>query len=206
MKQERHESGQIEKLKKLQLVQKFHISIRKYIKILQKYADRIWYPPFIGILAALDNFVVVIPNDGILISSSMLTPRRWFALAASVAIGSTLGAIILAAFVETKGLDWILEMYPGINETKSWLWTADFFEKYGMLLVFIVAVTPFMQQPAIIVASLAETPLFLLAAVIFSGRFIKFLLMAYVGSHAPRLLTKMWGLKAELNDAGVEIK
>ena len=186
--------------------EKFHNRIRKSIEILQKYADRIWYPPLIGMLAALDNLVIIIPNDGILISSSMLTPRRWFSLALGVAIGSTLGAIILAAFVETQGLEWILEMYPRINETKSWIWTADFFEKYGMLLVFIVAITPVMQQPAIIVASLAETPLFLLAAIVFSGRFIKFLLMTYIGSHAPRFLTKMWGLKGELNDAGVDTK
>ncbi|MDZ4660218.1 MAG: hypothetical protein SGJ18_01230 [Pseudomonadota bacterium] len=185
------------------LSEKFHNRIQRYIKILQKYADRIWYPPLIGMLAALDNFVIIIPNDGILISSSMLTPRRWFSLALSVAIGSTVGASILASFVETQGFEWILEMYPGINETKSWIWTADFFEKYGMLLVFIVAITPVMQQPSIIVASLAETPLFLLAAIVFSGRFIKFLLMAYVGSHAPRFLNKMWGLKGELNDVGI---
>ncbi len=190
----------------LKLTEKFHNRIRRYIKILQKYVDRIWYSPFIGMLAALDNLVIIIPTDGILISSSMLAPRRWFVLALNVAIGSTLGAIILAAFVQTQGLEWILEMYPGINETKSWLWTADFFEKYGTLLVFIVAITPVMQQPAIIVASLAETPLFLLAGIIFSGRLIKYLLIAYVGSHAPRFLKKMWGLKVELNDAGVNIK
>ena len=190
----------------MRLTEKFHNRIRRYIKILQKYADRIWYPPFIGMLAALDNIVIIIPNDGILISSSMLTPRRWFTLALTVAIGSTLGAIILAAFVENQGLEWILEMYPGINETKSWIWTEDFFEKYGMILVFVVAITPFMQQPAIIVASLAETPLFLLAAVIFSGRFIKFLLMAYIGSHAPRFLNKIWGIKKDLNDASADIK
>ena len=136
----------------------------------------------------------------------MLTPRRWFTLALCVAIGSTLGAIVLAVFVETQGLEWILKMYPGINETKSWLWTENFFEKYGMLLVFAVAITPFMQQPAIIIASLAEAPLLLLAAVIFLGRFIKFLLMAYVGSHAPKFLNKMWGVNAELKDAGVNLK
>lgn len=185
------------------LVEKFNNRIRTCIKILQKYADRLWYPPLIGILAALDNFLIIIPNDGILISSSMLTPRRWFTLATSVAIGSTIGSIILAAFVETKGLEWILEVYPGINETKYWVWTEDFFEKYGMILVFIIAITPLMQQPAIILASLAETPLFLLATIVFSGRFIKFLLMAYIGSHAPKLLNKMWGLKGELNDSGV---
>ncbi|MBC7420634.1 MAG: hypothetical protein H7328_07895 [Bdellovibrio sp.] len=187
----------------MRLTEKFHNSLRKYIKILQKYADRIWYPPLIGMLAAIDNFVIIIPNDGILISSSMLTPRRWFTLALCVAIGSTLGSILLAAFVETQGLQWIIEIYPGINQTKSWIWTEDFFERYGMLLVFVVAITPIMQQPAIILASLAETPLFLLAAIIFSGRLVKFLLMAYIGSHAPKILNKMRGLKTELNDAGV---
>ena len=171
---------------------------------MQKFADRIWYPPFIGMLAALDNFVMIIPNDGILISSSMLTPRRWVTLAISVAIGSTLGATILAAFVEARGLEWILEVYPGVNETTSWVWTKNFFDKYGLILVFAIAITPLMQQPVIIMASLAEEPLFLLAVILFSGRIIKFLVMAYLGSHAPRLLNKLWGLKGELNDAGVD--
>ena len=190
----------------MELTKKFHNKIKKYVKILQKYANRIWYPPFIGLLAALDNLVIIVPNDGILISSAMLTPRRWFTLALCVAIGSTLGAIVLATFVETQGLHWILEMYPGINENKSWVWTENFFEKYGMLLVFVVAITPLMQQPAIIIASLAKTPLLLLAVIIFSGRFIKFLVMSSLGSHAPRFLNKIWGVKGELDDAGVDIK
>lgn len=136
----------------------------------------------------------------------MLVPRRWLTFAFAAAIGSTLGAAALATFVETQGLEWILQTYPGISETKYWLLTSEFFEKYGLLLVFGVAVTPLMQQPAIILASLAQTPLLPLAAIMFSGRLIKFLLMAYLGSHAPKLLNKMWGIKGELKDAGVEIK
>ncbi len=186
--------------------EKLHEKIRSYVKILQRYADRFWYPPFIGFLAALDNLVVIIPNDGILISSSMLMPKRWFILALSVAIGSTVGAITLAALVELQGLPWILELYPGVSETKTWILSMQFFEQYGMLLVFAVAITPFMQQPAVILASLANTPLLELAAVIFVGRFIKFLVMAYLGSHAPRMLGKLWGLKGELKDVGVKIK
>lgn len=188
----------------MRLTEKFYNRIRGSVQILQKFADRIWYAPFIGLLAAVDNFVVIIPTDGILISSSMLTPRRWFILGLNVAIGSTLGAIILAAFVEIQGLDWILRIYPDVIETKSWIWTRDFFDKYGMIIVFIIAMTPLMQQPIIIMASLAEMPLFILAIVMFSGRIIKFLLMAYIGSHAPRLLNKLWGLKGELNDTGVD--
>ncbi len=186
--------------------EKLHEKIRSYVQLLQGYADRFWYPPLIGFLAALDNLVIVIPNDGILISSSMLIPKRWFILALCVAIGSTLGALVLAALVEFQGLPWILDLYPSINETKTWTLSMEFFDKYGLFLVFAVAITPFMQQPAVILASLANTPLIKLAAVIFVGRFIKFLIMAYLGSHTPRVLGKMWGLKGEMKDAGIKLK
>jgi membrane protein YqaA with SNARE-associated domain len=188
------------------LSEKLHEKITLLIKFLQRYTDRFWYPPLIGFLAALDNLVVVIPNDGILISSSMLIPKRWFGFALSVAIGSTVGAMVLASLVESQGLPWILEAYPGINETKSWAWSVEFFEQYGLFLVFAVAVTPFVQQPAVILATLANTPLLELAAVIFLGRFIKFLIMAYVASHAPAMLAKMWGIKGELKEVGIEVK
>jgi len=186
--------------------EKIHKKIRSGVKWIQRHTRKYWFPPFIGFLAAIDNIVLVIPNDGILISSSLLTPKRWFVLALCIAIGSTFGAIMLAALIELKGLPWILELYPGIAETKSWALSQEFFDKYGLLLVFAVAISPLVQQPAIILASLANTPLLELTLVIFSGRFIKFLIMAYLGSHAPSVLGKLWGLKDELKDAGVNLK
>ncbi len=188
------------------MLHKLHLKISQYIKIMQQFANRLWYPPLIGFLAALDNFIVIIPNDGILISSSMLTPRRWFVLAFTVAVGSTIGAIGLAALVDVKGLPWILEIYPGLKESQTWLLILGFFEKYGLVVVFLVAITPFAQQPAVILASLAHTPLLQLGIVIFTGRFIKFLIMAYIGSHAPKFLSKLWGIKGDLKDAGVKLE
>ena len=85
------------------------------------------------------------------------------------------------------------------------MWTENFFNKYGLFVVFAFGVSPLMQQPVIILSALANTPLFELAAVIFAGRFIKFNLLAYLGSHSPRLLKKMWGMKSELKDAGIKI-
>lgn len=188
------------------ITQNWKDKLHRSIQLLQTYADRQWYPPFIAFLAAMDNLIIIIPNDGILISSSMLIPKRWFIFAFFVAIGSTLGAIALAALVELQGLPWILETYPGLRENQFWTITLHFFEKYGNLVVFVVALTPIMQHPAVILASLADTPLDELAGIIFSGRFIKFLIMAYVGSHAPKLLKKLWGLKDELQEVGVKLK
>jgi len=179
--------------------------IKTYVRFLQQYVDRIWYPPLIGLLSAIDNFVIVIPTDGILISSSMLTPKRWLSLALWVTFGSTIGAVLLAAVVEYQGLPWIQAMYPGASESAIWKWTDEFFDQYGLIIVFAVAISPTMQHPSIILAALANTPLIEIAVVVFVGRFIKYLIMAYAGSHAPRLLSKMWGVKGELSEVGIEV-
>ncbi len=184
---------------------KMHAKISAHVKNLQRYADRWWYAPIIGLLALADNLIVIVPTDGILISSSMINPRRWVIFAIAVAIGSTLGAMILSYLVEIHGLPWILEMYPGIDQSRTWALTDRFFSQYGMLLVFIVAATPLVQQPTVILASLANESILEIGLVIFVGRTLKFLLMAYLGSHAPKLLSKMWGIRTELEDAGVKL-
>jgi membrane protein YqaA with SNARE-associated domain len=86
-----------------------------------------------------------------------------------------------------------------------WVKTEEFFGKYGLLVVFVVGATPLSQQPIIILAALANTPFAKLAPILFAGRFLKFMLMAYLGSHSPRLLKKMWGVKSELKDAGIKV-
>ncbi|RPJ74788.1 MAG: hypothetical protein EHM20_10030, partial [Alphaproteobacteria bacterium] len=177
------------------ITNKLHQFIRESVKRIQRYADRFWYPPFIGFLSILDNLIMIIPNDGILISSSMMVPRRWHTFAVSVAIGNTIGALIVTKLAEHQGLPWVIEMYSGISDTQMWTWALKFFEQYGLILVFGIGVTPFMQQPVLIFAGLALIPFYKLAAVIFLSRLIKFIAMAYIGTHAPKLLNKLWGDK-----------
>ncbi len=183
-----------------QLQAQFHEKIKRSVQVLQRYVNRIWYGPLIGLLAALDNLIVVIPNDGILISSTMLVPKRWISFAFCVAVGSTVGALVLGGLIEVYGLNLVHQYFPGIDQTQSWTWTVQFFERYGLFLVFLVGVTPFVQQPAVILAALANTPLYQLGLAVFFGRLIKFLIMAYVASHAPRLLGRLWGVQRELKD------
>ncbi|MDO9181912.1 MAG: hypothetical protein Q7U04_05870 [Bacteriovorax sp.] len=187
------------------ILKKLHSIISEYIKLLQRFADRLWFPPLIGFLATLDNFVVIIPNEGILISSSMVIPKRWFIFAFSVAVGSTLGALLLVILVQHLGLPWIINFYPGINETHIWALTLKFFEQYGLVLIFAVGLTPLSQQPAIILATLANTSFGKLVTVIFFSRLIKFIIMAYIATHAPRYLGKFWGIQNELKEVGVKL-
>lgn len=176
------------------------------MKKLQAMSGRFWYAPLVSLLAAADNFILIIPTDGILISSSMFNPKKWFYFAVIVAIGSTIGAMALSYIIGSHGLPWILETYPNIDQTRTWELTNEFFEKYGLFVVFAVAATPIIQQPAVILASLAHTPYAKLMVVILAGRLLKYMIMGYIASHAPRLLNKMWGIQDELEDVGVKIK
>lgn len=187
------------------MLKKLHLIIIRYVQWLEQFADRPWYPLLISVLSVLDNFLIVIPNDGILVASSMLVPKRWFVFALFVSIGSTLGSVLFSLVVEVQGLPWIIEYFPGINQTEFWIWTEKFFNEHGVVIVFVVALLPITQHPALILAGLSHTPLITLIVVIFLGRFLKFQLMAYLGSHSPKLLKRIWGMKDELKDVGMKI-
>ncbi|MFN8943308.1 MAG: YqaA family protein [Pseudobdellovibrionaceae bacterium] len=184
---------------------RFHTKLQQIFSHLKTFAGRSWYAPFIGFLSFLDNLVIVIPNDGILISSTILKPKRWLLFAVCITIGSTLGALAVATLVRIHGLPWILSTFPNIEQSATWLMTESFFDRYGLFVVFVVAASPVFQQPSIILAALAHTPMLTLLAVVFAGRLLKFVLIAYIASHAPKLLSRMWGMKGELEEVGIDV-
>lgn len=183
---------------------KLHAFGKRSLRTLQGFVDRIWYPILLGMLAFIDVFVVVVPTDGIVISSTMLRPKRWLTLAIAIAVGSTLASLVLMVLVESQGLPWVLKLYPGIDQTQVWLLADRFFDQYGLLLIFAIGASPFFQQPTVILAALAKTPLHHVAIALFTGRIVKYVVLGYVASHAPRLLSKLWGLKSELKEVGID--
>lgn len=185
--------------------QRIRKKIEAFVEYLQKFTDRFWYPQIVGILALLDAFILIIPVDGILISSVLLKPKKWIYISVCVTIGSTIGALMLFYIVEKHGLPFILDIYPGINQGQIWNWSEIFFQKYGLLLVFFIAATPLFQHPIIILASLAHAPFLHMFVAVTTGRVIKYLIMSYLSSHSPRLLSKLWGVQAELDEVGIHI-
>ena len=180
----------------------------RYLKIqirkIQRHTRKKWFSPFIGLLAALDNFILIIPTDGLLISSTIMIPKKWLSFAICVAIGSAIGAIGLAYLVELQGLPWLLDFFPDLDQTKTWMWSQEFFVNYGLLCVFIVLLSPLAHHPVIVLAVLAHTPMYKLALVIFCGRFVKYMFLAYIASHSPKYLKKIWGIKSEMEEVGIK--
>jgi membrane protein YqaA with SNARE-associated domain len=178
--------------------------IQNWIAVLQRHAQSWWYPPAVALLAALDSILIVIPTDGLLVSATMLAPKRWIYVAFIVTLGSALGALFLGAALELHGLPLLLQWFPGISETQSWKITDQLMDRWGTLALFLVALSPFMQHPAVILAALAGMPLLELFGVVFVGRLIKYFFLAWISTHAPGMLNKLWGIQGELKDAGIE--
>lgn len=184
---------------------KYHFAIARIVKKLQRFTNRFWFPPLISLLALLDVLIIIIPTEGILISSILLKNKRWITFALSVAIGSTIGSVLLINLIEHYGLQEVLKYYPSIDQTLLWKWTLNFFNQYGLLVVFLIGITPLTQQPVLIFAALSKISFPPLIIVILISRIIKFGAIAYIASHAPRMLSKFWGIQNEIKDAGIEI-
>ncbi len=181
-----------------------HERIQRWIKALQKHADRWWYAPLIGLLAGADLFLIVIPTDGLLISGVMLAPKRWIYTAFMVTLGSSLGTLALGALLQEHGLPFLLKIVPGIDQGSAWIWTQNLMDQWGTWAVFLVALSPLMQHPAVAIAALAGMTLTNLFVMVFAGRILKYLFLAYLATHAPAVLGRLWGLQHELEEVGVK--
>lgn len=188
----------------MSLRQNLHEKIKLGLSELERFIDRPWYVLIISFLAFIDSLIVIVPTDGILISSIFLCRQKWLRFSVGIAIGSTLGGLLLAWLVQAYGMDLILYFSPDLESTRTWQWTESFFDNYGLIVLFVVAATPVFQHPAVILAALSGNRLGEIALVCLLGRLLKFLIMGYVASHAPRLLSKMWGVQAEMKEVGID--
>lgn len=180
--------------------------IRRQVLRMEAFSDRPWYPFLIGFLAGVDNLVIVVPTDGILISSILLQPRRWVRMSFAIMLGSSLGALVLAWLIQTHGLPLIENYYPSLLQTSSWVWTEYLFDNYGLLVLFAVAATPVMQHPAIVLTALSGTGLGSIFLVVIAGRTLKYAFLGYVSAKTPALLGRLWGVRKELEEVGVEAR
>lgn len=178
--------------------------LQRLIKFLRAHARSWWYTPLISLLAAADAFVVVIPTDGLLVSACLLNPRRWIYTVFLVTLGSTIGAWALAAILENHGLPFLLQIFPGIDQTSAWVWSDKMMDQWGSIALFLVALSPLTQHPAVALAALAGMPLWDIFLLVFAGRLIKYAIWGWIATHTPKLLKRIWGLQGDLKEAGLE--
>jgi membrane protein YqaA with SNARE-associated domain len=153
--------------------------LKQFLK-LQHFVDRCWYLPVLGLLAGLDLFVLVVPTDALLVSTVIVRPRRWPLVSLVLALGSAIGAWLMARF------------FSGGAVPSRWI------DVYGPWAIGLNALGPLPQQPLVAAAALAGISGAAIFISTFFGRLLKYLILGYLASHAPRLLSRIPGLRFEM--------
>jgi membrane protein YqaA with SNARE-associated domain len=178
--------------------------MKAFVIKLQKFIDQWWYNYLLGILACIDHLILIIPTDGLLVSSAMLNPKKWKHLAICVTVGSTMGAVLLAEIAKIYGLPYLNEHFTSVVGSPYWAKTQIYFESYGLGFVFLLALSPLAQQPGVILAGLAGVSIPELTIVVFLGRILKYSFLAYLSVFAPNLIYRLWGIQGEIKEVGVD--
>lgn len=161
-----------------------------------RFAARPWYPAMIAFLAAIDLFIVVVPTDIFLVSAVLGQPRRWIAIALTVALGSTVGATLVTLLIHYES-DLIMQAFPALFQSTHWGNVEKYIQSYGIYAIFFGAAGPLPLQPFVIVGALSKMPVLELALAMFTGRAAKFLLISWCTSHAPKFLDKIFPASTE---------
>jgi membrane protein YqaA with SNARE-associated domain len=170
----------------------FIIAMQAWLERLKKFADRGWYAPIVGLLAGADQFIVLVPIEMLMIPSVLLNPRRWLRIALWIALGCTLGALALAAVSDLYGMTLIEHWAPNVVHSKNWVRSVGYINNNGAWALFLISLGPFPQQPAVALAGLAHMPLLKVGLAVGLGRSIKYGVVAYLASHAPTVLAKVF--------------
>jgi len=186
---------------------------------LRTFIDRPWYVLSVAFLAGLDLFILVVPTDGLVISSYFGKKKRLWGPITLVALGSAIGALALAALVQADVTFITDRLLAPLFHNDAWEAADSFLEKYGYWAVALSALCPVPQQPAVLLAALAEMPLTTLFLSFLVGRLLKYGFFAWSVRHLPNLVLRILSrenmtllalrngklLKRKVSDTGVSL-
>jgi membrane protein YqaA with SNARE-associated domain len=176
--------------------------IKKILAFTASHMQKTWYPIFIATIIGLDIFILAVPNDALLISAVLAQPKRWLRIAIYVSIGSIIGVALFSGIL-LQYPDLIRATFPGVFESSVWAQTSVFLQNYGVFALFFGAVGPLPQQPFVVVAALSGVNFSTIIFSVLAGRLLKYIFLAWVASHSPKLLAKLTRKKT-IQVSGVE--
>jgi len=162
----------------------------QFVRRLERYVKKPWYPALLTLTAALDLFIFIIPVDALLITSVLSVPRRWIRLSVFTTVGFVAGCFLFMLIVQNYGLETAQHWVPGIDRNPLWRSSEHWMTVYGLRSIFVVSLLPIALHPLLAIAVLAEMPIRSIILVLLAGRIIKYGVLGWIASHSPKLLAK----------------
>ena len=157
-------------------------------------SNKWWFVPALGALSALDAYLVILPNEAILMGAVTALPKRWFICALAATIGSAIGAASVAWLV-AFGSTQIMHLFHAdkLMHTRAWLESAHEIRHHGLWGLALISFSPLPQHAAVIIAGLGKMKIRKVFFAVLIGRFPKYAGLAYLAAKSPAKLKK-WHL------------
>ena len=136
---------------------------------------------FLGVLSFAESSFFPIPPDVMLMPMSVANPSKWFSLALLTTITSVLGGL-LGYVLGVIAIDSILPIIEQYGYTKSYYQTLEWFENYGVLIVFLAGVTPIPYKIFTIASGAFGVNLIGFIVMSLLGRGVRFFLVAFLSA------------------------
>lgn len=127
------------------------------------------------------------PVTAIVVPATLLAPQRWKAIALAATLGSALAATALVIVIHHAGWSTLYAHYPQLAGHPDWLRVMSWAAQYGTLALFLVALSPLPQTPALIFFGIARPDYLGVLLAVFAGKLIKYSTFAWITRRAPAL-------------------
>ncbi|MFZ2629141.1 MAG: VTT domain-containing protein, partial [Rugosibacter sp.] len=137
------------------------------------------------LLALAGTFSAAYPVTAVVVPASLLAPGRWRQIAVTTALGSALGATLLVIVCHHLGWSQVYRHFPEFVGNARWGEVMAWMSRYGLLALFVIALSPLPQTPALVFAGIVRHDYADVFAVMLAGKFFKYGAYAWLTASFP---------------------
>jgi membrane protein YqaA with SNARE-associated domain len=125
------------------------------------------------------------PVTAVVVPAALLLPKRWQKIAALTALGSALGATLLVIGFHHLGWAQLYERFPDLTTNETWSRVMAWVSAYGIAALFLIAISPLPQTPALIFFGIARHDYVVVFMAMLVGKLLKYALVAWLAARFP---------------------
>lgn len=139
-------------------------------------------------LALTGTITAAYPVTAVVVPATLLAPRNWRRITLFTALGSALGATVLVLVIHHMGWANLYEHYPQLATHPDWRQVMSWVQRYGIIALFLIALSPLPQTPALIFFGITRQDYIGIFIAMLAGKILKYGLFAWATNRFPEKL------------------
>ena len=144
-----------------------------------------YYPLVVTLICFISTVTFSFPFAAMLIPAILLAPRRWLSIGLLCGIASGCAAAVLVEIFHYVGHEFVIARYPELLQLKGWQWASEWLQRYGLIVMLIIAASPMPQTPALLLCALANLPTLGILVAVGVGKTVKYLFLSWLTARYP---------------------